>query len=160
MSELLTVAQVAVLLQVSPDTVMRRFARVKGVVDIGTAETPKRRRYRVLRIPRTVVERWVLEHGGRITVDVQPAPKPKSGNLKSQVRQAPEIQEDDLIRDLATVANQHGMDARKTLDRITRRARAMTFVLPDRWAEMIWVDVGVVNLVTAAIECPLLSNLG
>jgi hypothetical protein len=47
MSELLTVAQVAALLQVSPDTVMRRFAKVKGVVDIGSAETPKRRRYRI-----------------------------------------------------------------------------------------------------------------
>ena len=64
MSELLTVAQVAALLQISPDTVMRRFARVKGVVDIGTSETPKRRRYRVLRIPRTVVERWVLDTAG------------------------------------------------------------------------------------------------
>jgi hypothetical protein len=137
MSELLTVAQVAALLQVSPDTVMRRFARVKGVVDIGTAETPKRRRYRVLRIPRTVVERWAIEHGGRITVDIAPpalrALPAKSGTPKPQ-------DEDDLIRDLATVANQHGMDARRTLERIARRARAMTYVPADRWADMVWVD--------------------
>ena len=139
MSELLTVAQVAALLQVSPDTVMRRFARVKGVVDIGTAETPKRRRYRVLRIPRTVVERWVLEHGGRITVDVPtpPTPKPKSVRTKSQPKPQ---DEDDIIRDLAVVANQHGQDARKTLERIARRAKAMTFVPVEQWQDIVWLD--------------------
>ncbi|MGA8605337.1 MAG: helix-turn-helix domain-containing protein [Candidatus Sulfotelmatobacter sp.] len=134
MSDLMTVEQVAEILQVSPDTVLRRFARVKGVVDIGTAETPKRRRYRVLRIPRVVVERWVLEHGGRITVPADiPIPKPKSGIPKTP-------HEDDLIRDLATVANQHGDEARKTLDRIARHARAMTFIPEDRWDEVIWLD--------------------
>jgi hypothetical protein len=136
MSELLTVAQVASLLQVSPDTVMRRFARVKGVVDIGTAETPKRRRYRVLRIPRTVVERWVLEHGGRITVDL-PQSTPKA---KSNSKPKPQANENDLIRDLAMVANQHGLAARKTLERIARRARAMTFVPVDQWQDVVWLD--------------------
>lgn len=142
MSELLTVAQVAALLQVSPDTVMRRFSGVNGVVDIGTAETPKRRRYRVLRIPRTVVERWVLEHGGRIAVSAfdipAPTAKAKSGIPKPQPKQIP--QEDDLMRDLATVANQHGRDARRRLERIARRARAMTFVPEDQWDYMVWVD--------------------
>jgi hypothetical protein len=80
-SELLTIAQVAALLQVSPDTVMRRFARVKGVLDIGTPGTPKKRRYRVLRIPKSVVERWSIEHGGRITVDI---PTPKAKCVKSE----------------------------------------------------------------------------
>ena len=136
MSELLTVAQVAALLQVSPDTVMRRFARVKGVVDIGTAETPKRRRYRVLRIPRTVVERWVLDHGGRIAVDIPTTAK--SSTLKSGTPQTPN--EEDLIRELAVVSNQHGQDARKTLDRIARRARAMTWIPADRWADIVWMD--------------------
>ena len=34
---------------VSTDTVVRRFAKEGGVVDLGTPESPKRRRYRVLR---------------------------------------------------------------------------------------------------------------
>lgn len=142
MSELLTVAQVAALLQVSPDTVMRRFARVKGVVDIGTAETPQRRRYRVLRIPRTVVERWVLEHGGRIAVDIPTTAKAKSSvnALKSGNPKPKELSEDEIMRDLAVLSNQHGQDARKTLERIARRARAMTFVPADRWADMVWMD--------------------
>jgi len=50
--ELLTVAEVAAILRVSDDTVTRRFAKVKGVIDLGSPETPKRRRYRVLRIQR------------------------------------------------------------------------------------------------------------
>lgn len=139
MSELLTVAQVAALLQVSSDTVMRRFARVKGVVDIGTAETPKRRRYRVLRIPRTVVERWVLEHGGRIAVDIStPTAKAKS-SVKSG-NSTPQTAGDELIRDLAVVAHQHGHDAHKTLERIARRIKTMTFVPADQWNDMVWLD--------------------
>jgi hypothetical protein len=135
MSELLTVAQVAALLQISTDTVMRRFARVKGVVDIGTAETPRRRRYRVLRIPRTVVERWVIEHGGRIAVDIPtPTAKAKSG------KPTPQTAGDDIIRDLAVVAHQHGHDAHKTLERIARRIKTMTFVPADQWDDMVWLD--------------------
>jgi len=84
-----------------------------------------------LRIPRTVVERWVLEHGGRIAVDIPTPPTPKSGKPKPQIPY-----EDDLIRDLAVVANQHGQDARQTLERIARRARAMTFVPENQWDDM------------------------
>ena len=135
MPELLTVAQVAALLQVSTDTVMRRFAKVKGVVDIGTVETPKRRRYRVLRIPRTVVERWVIEHGGRIAVDIPTATaKAKSG------KPTPQTAGDDIIRDLAVVAHQHGHDAHKTLERIARRIKDMAFVPADQWDDMVWLD--------------------
>jgi hypothetical protein len=137
MPELLTVAQVAALLQISSDTVMRRFARVKGVVDIGTAETPKRRRYRVLRIPRTVVERWVLEHGGRIAVDIPtPTAKAKSSVKSGKLQTAG----DELIHDLAVVAHQHGHDAHKTLERIARRIKTMTFVPADQWDDMVWLD--------------------
>jgi hypothetical protein len=69
MSSLLTVSQVATILQVSQETVVRRFARVKGVIDLGTAETRHKRRYRVLRISldhpltqrRIETLTWVLE---------------------------------------------------------------------------------------------------
>jgi hypothetical protein len=141
MSELLTIAQVAALLQVSPDTAMRRFARVKGVIDIGSAETPKRRRYRVLRIPKTVVERWAIEHGGRITIDVpQPTVKVKSGEPKTLPREEPQDAIRAITRDLDTVTNQHGDAARETLERIAQRAKTLTFVPPDQWAALVWLD--------------------
>jgi hypothetical protein len=64
MSDLLTIEEVATILNVSPDTVTRRFAKVKGVIDIGSPETPRRRRYRVLRIPE-VRRREVSPRTGR-----------------------------------------------------------------------------------------------
>ena len=52
-SELLTVAQVAFVLKCSEDTVVRRFEKRTGVIDLGTANNGRRnRRYRVLRIPK------------------------------------------------------------------------------------------------------------
>jgi len=133
MSDLLTVEQVAKILQVSPETAARRFAKVIGVIDLGSPETPKKRRYRVLRIPRVVVEKYVLSRGGRITVEPVPTPSKK-------LQPKPQANEDDLIHDLAVVANQHGQDARKTLERIARRAKAMTFVPVEQWQDMVWLD--------------------
>jgi hypothetical protein len=133
MSDLLTVEQVAKILQVSPETAARRFAKVIGVIDLGSPETPKKRRYRVLRIPRVVVEKYVLSRGGRITVEPVPTPSKK-------LQPKPQANEDDLIHDLAVVANQHGQDARKTLERIARRAKAMTFVPVEQWQDIVWLD--------------------
>ena len=61
--DLLTVTEVAAVLKVSEDTVIRRFSSVPGVVDIGTAEDfrRKKRGYRVLRIPRPVLEKFIME---------------------------------------------------------------------------------------------------
>jgi hypothetical protein len=69
--ELLTVAEVAAILRVSDDTVTRRFAKVKGVIDLGSPETPKRRRYRVLRIPKTVVEKFLISRGGNFRIEIE-----------------------------------------------------------------------------------------
>jgi hypothetical protein len=55
--EYLTVAQVAAILNISTDTVIRKFGNEPGVIDLGTAEGPHKRRYRVLRIPRYVLNR-------------------------------------------------------------------------------------------------------
>ena len=52
MSELLNVAQVAAILKCSPDTVQRRFGKMKGVINLGTEGSLNKRRYRPLRIPR------------------------------------------------------------------------------------------------------------
>jgi hypothetical protein len=53
--ELLTVSDVAEVLKVSEDTVIRRFANRPGVVDLGGGK------YRVLRIPRPVLEKFIME---------------------------------------------------------------------------------------------------
>jgi hypothetical protein len=55
---LLTVKDVATILRCSEDAVVRRFAKMPGVIDLGNPETRSRRRYRVLRIPKVVVEQY------------------------------------------------------------------------------------------------------
>src|SRR5882762_6018468 len=101
MSDLLTISEVAEILGVGEDTVTRRFAKVKGVIDLGSPETPKRRRYRVLRIPKTVVEKYLLARGGPVHIETPPPTQKKPS------RGVTAKSEDDVIRDLATVANQH-----------------------------------------------------
>jgi hypothetical protein len=52
-----TVAEVAQMLGVSKDTVRRLFADEPGIIDLGRHETAQgRRRYRVLRIPASVLD--------------------------------------------------------------------------------------------------------
>jgi hypothetical protein len=60
--DFLTVSEVAAILRVSPDTVIRRFTDEAGVIDIGFPESNRKRRYRVLRIPRYVLERVLESH--------------------------------------------------------------------------------------------------
>lgn len=63
MTDLLTVSEVAAVLRVSEDTVTKRFQDRAGVVDLGQKENlrSRRRRYRVLRIPRSVLETFIKE---------------------------------------------------------------------------------------------------
>src|SRR2546426_9965842 len=76
-SELLTVAQVAFVLKCSEDTVVRRFEERTGVIDLGTAGNGRRnRRYRVLRIPKTVVEKYLVgRSGSAVTIEGTPCPE-------------------------------------------------------------------------------------
>jgi hypothetical protein len=60
-SEYLTPEEAAAILRVSPDTIMRKFEKRKGVLDLGTPETRHKRRHRVLRIPRSVFDQFVSE---------------------------------------------------------------------------------------------------
>jgi hypothetical protein len=60
-SPYLTAQQVARELNVSTDTVLRRFAHEPGVIDLGTAETLHKRRHRVLRISRDALDRVIRE---------------------------------------------------------------------------------------------------
>lgn len=137
MSDLLTVAEVAALLNISPETATRRFAKEKGVIDLGNPGNLRKRRYRVLRIPRTVIEKYVLMRGGRIQIEPRSAESPPA---KTRGKAKPAPTEDELTRDLAVLATQHGDAARKTVERIARRARAMSFVPTDQWQDMVWFD--------------------
>jgi hypothetical protein len=60
-TEYLTPQEIADLLKVSTDTVVRKFENRTGVLDLGNSESRFTRRYRVLRIPRTVFEAFVIE---------------------------------------------------------------------------------------------------
>lgn len=135
MSELLTIEEVATILNVSPDTVTRRFAKVKGVIDLGSPETPKRRRYRVLRIPKTVVEKFLLARGGPVEIKTPTRPqKTEESKMK------PTLGEDEIVRQLARMMNQRGAKAQKTLDKITERIRLMKSVPESHWEVMVWFD--------------------
>ncbi len=60
--ELLSPAEVADVLKISTDSVLRKFATVPGVIDLGAEETRRKRRYRILRIPKTVLEKFLVEN--------------------------------------------------------------------------------------------------
>jgi hypothetical protein len=83
MSELLTVRDVAQVLQCSEDSVIRRFAKLDGVIDLGRPENINRRRYRVLRIPKDVVERYLTRKAGRSSQIEVPEQRNAGANLRS-----------------------------------------------------------------------------
>jgi hypothetical protein len=57
--EFFTVDEVAKMLKVSGDTVRRRFENEPGVIDLGVPTRRYKRRYRVLRIPAAVLNRFL-----------------------------------------------------------------------------------------------------
>jgi hypothetical protein len=63
--EYLTAAEVASILKVHPNTVVSRFEGRPGVIDLGSPEGRFKRRYRVLRIPRAALEKFILEKNRR-----------------------------------------------------------------------------------------------
>jgi hypothetical protein len=74
---LLTVKDVAHVLQSSENSVIRRFAKLDGVIDMGRA-TLGVRRYRVLRIPKSVVEKYLVSQqpkGNRRSVEIEVPPR-------------------------------------------------------------------------------------
>lgn len=62
--EYLTPSEAAEFLRVSPDTVIRWFGDRPGVIDLGSPEDVRhrKRRYRILRIPRSVFEKFIQEN--------------------------------------------------------------------------------------------------
>ena len=61
----LTIAEVAAILRISDETVIRRFAGREGVIDLGTAEAMHRRRKRLLRIPMSALQRFIAERSAK-----------------------------------------------------------------------------------------------
>jgi hypothetical protein len=87
MSELLTVAEVALVLKCSEDAVVRRFVHVDGVIDLGQAETRDKRRYRVLRVPKAVLEKYLSKKAGhpvKVEVPDRPERRRKSVNWEDR----------------------------------------------------------------------------
>jgi hypothetical protein len=138
MSNLLTVRDVAEVLQCSEDAVSRRFAKMDGVIDLGKS-TLGVRRYRVLRIPKVIVERYLTsklpktDRGRSVSIEV-----PERAERR---RKSPKW-EDRAIRNLAKAGLQNGIAASDKViyRRIAERARLLTFVPQSRWHEVIWYD--------------------
>jgi hypothetical protein len=133
MSELLTVRDVATVLKCGEDAVVRRFAKVPGVIDLGKPETRSRRRYRVLRIPKVVVEQYLTRKSGRsIQIEVPP---------RAERRRKSATWEHRAILNLAKAGLQNECQDRKAFQRIADRARLLAAHVPeDRWSEIQWFD--------------------
>lgn len=138
-TQLLTVRDVSEVLQCSEDAVIRRFAKMDGVIDLGKT-TLGVRRYRVLRIPKTVVERYLTsklpksDRSGRsVSIEV-----PERAERR---RKSPQWQ-DRAIRNLAKAGLQNGvtLDDRTTYRRIAERARLLTSVPENRWSDVVWYE--------------------
>ena len=138
MNELLTVKDVAHVLQCSEDAVIRRFAKLDGVIDLGRS-TLGVRRYRVLRIPKSVVEKYLTSKLPKTdrTRSVQIEVPPRAARR----RKSPKW-EDRAILNLAKAALQNdcGRHDRQTFSRIAERARLLLHVPENRWAEIVWFD--------------------
>jgi hypothetical protein len=96
------------------------------------------RRYRVLRIPKTVVERYLTsklpksDRSGRsVSIEV-----PERAERR---RKSPQW-EDRAIRNLAKAGLQNGvtLDDKTTYRRIAERARLLTSVPENRWSDVVW----------------------
>jgi hypothetical protein len=138
-TQLLTVRDVSEVLQCSEDAVIRRFAKMDGVIDLGKT-TLGVRRYRVLRIPKTVVERYLTsklpksDRSGRsVSIEV-----PERAERR---RKSPQW-EDRAIRNLAKAGLQNGvtLDDKTTYRRIAERARLLTSVPENRWSDVVWYE--------------------
>lgn len=133
-NELLTVRDVATVLKCGEDAVVRRFAKLPGVIDLGKPETRSRRRYRVLRIPKTVVEKYLAGKSGQpVQIDVPERPERRRRSASW---------EDRAILNLAKAGLQNECD-RKAYQRIADRARVLTLIPEKVWPEIIasgWID--------------------
>jgi hypothetical protein len=129
MSELLTVAEVAQIMRQSEDSVTRLFAKMPGVIDLGRAESRSKRRYRVLRIPKAVLEKFLATKAGHpVRVEAPPRPERRrqSNNWKNLA-----------VLNLAKIGKQNGCEDRETFKQIAHHARWLVASIPEEY----WVEV-------------------
>ena len=87
---------------------------------------------RVLRIPQVVVEQYLTRKSGRsVTVTI-----PERAERR---RKSPKW-EDRAILNLAKAALQNDANDRETFQRIAERARLLTHVPENRWADVDWFE--------------------
>jgi hypothetical protein len=130
MSELLTVGDVARIMKCSEDTVTKIFAKIDGVIDLGRAETRHKRQYRILRIPKTVLEGYLSRKAGRtITVNVPDRP---------ECRRRSDSWQNQAILNLAKAALQNGCSDEKLFRLMASRARMLTKVPEEYWKDNDW----------------------
>ena len=122
MSDLFTLAEVAAIMKLSPDTVARKFAKLPGVVDVGTAETRNKRRYRVIRIPKSVLEKYLSTKAGHpvtVTLPDKVAAIERRGDA------------DYLARAIAD---------KEHTERAIRNAKTLYFIPRDEWDDVVFLD--------------------
>jgi hypothetical protein len=88
----------------------------------------------VLRIPKSVVEKFLLKRGGPVEITTPVRPRRRKASASDP------LDEDELVRQLAGMTRQHGAEAQRTLDRIAERARLLKFVPESQWQDVVWVD--------------------
>jgi hypothetical protein len=130
MSELLTVRDVAAILRCSEDVVVKRFAKVPGVIDFGQPESRQRRQYRILRIPKAVLEKYLTTRAGHpVKVEIPARPERR--------RRSPSW-EGAAILNLAKAGKQNECEDRTVYRRIADLSRLLAAKVPESlWAEVL-----------------------
>ena len=96
-------------------------------------QTRSRRRYRVLRIPKTVVEKYLAGKSGQpVQIEVPERAERRRKSAKW---------EDRAILNLAKAGVQNDVNDRQTFRRIADRARLLAARVPEnRWADVEWFE--------------------
>jgi antitoxin component of MazEF toxin-antitoxin module len=126
--ELLTVKEVASVLRCSEDAVVQRFSKLNGVIDLRADHSRRKRRYRVLRIPKTVLEKYLAAKAGH-TVHFEVPPRPER-------RRKSERWEDAAILNLAKAGLQNECEEKRY-----RKIADMARLLATKVPESLWPEV-------------------
>jgi hypothetical protein len=129
-NKLLTVSEVAAIMQISDDAVTDRFTNVTGVINLG--QLGGRRK---LRIPLTVLESYLSRKAGR-TVAVTVPDRPER-------RRRHDDWENKAVLNLAQAARQNECTDARTLLQIAHKAAFLARAVDETlWAELLdgWLD--------------------
>ena len=125
MSELLTLRDVAEVMKISEDSASRIFGKMEGVIDLGQSSGRRHRRYRILRIPKAVLEAYLSRKAGKtvaVKVPERPQRRRKTDGWKHQT-----------ILNLAKACVQNECTDKAVIRRIAERARMLMNVPQQYW---------------------------